>query len=74
MDSVAFFANVSRGYAQKSGNRSAIYRLLVRQRVNDFDLDLPAPRVSVPLGGKFDLPVKVVRRGGFHGPVALTAQ
>jgi hypothetical protein len=28
--------------------------------------------VSVPLGGKFDLAVKAMRRGAFQGPIALT--
>jgi hypothetical protein len=56
----------------KSGPRSAIYRLVVRQHPSDFALTLPSQRVSVPLGGKLDLPVTAVRRGGFKGPIALT--
>jgi hypothetical protein len=33
---------------------------------------LPAQRLSVPIGGRFDLTVKAVRTGGFAGPIALT--
>jgi hypothetical protein len=32
---------------------------------------LAAPRASVPLGGKFDLAVKALRKGGFKGPIVL---
>jgi hypothetical protein len=60
--------------AGKSGSRSAIYRLVVRQPVSDFALHLTAQRVSVPLGGKFDLAVKAVRKGGFKGPIALSVR
>jgi hypothetical protein len=58
--------------AGKSGSRAAIYRLVVRPAASDFALQLPAQRISVPLGGKFDLPVKAVRTGGFQGSIALT--
>ncbi len=60
--------------AAKSGSRAAIYRLVVNQPASDFTLHLPNNRVSVPLGGKFDLAVKAVRKGGFQGPIALTVQ
>ena len=61
----------------KSGARSAIYRLVVRQPVIDFTLQLASPRVNVPLDGKdgkLDLAVTAVRKGGFKGPIALTVQ
>jgi hypothetical protein len=60
--------------AGKSGSPAAIYRLAVRQPASDFALMLPAQRVSVPLGGKFDLTVNAVRKGGFKGPIALTVR
>jgi hypothetical protein len=58
--------------AGKAGSPAAIYRLVVRQLESDFALQLAAQRVNVPLGGKFDLAVKAVRKGGFQGPIALT--
>lgn len=58
--------------AGKSGSRSAIYRLVVRQPVSDFSLQLAAQRVSVPIGGKFDLAVKAIPTGGFKEPITLT--
>ena len=60
--------------AGKSGTRAAIYRLVVRQAVPDFTLQLASPRVSVQLGGKLDLAVQVFRSGGFKGPIALTVK
>jgi hypothetical protein len=60
--------------AGKSGTRSAIYRLLIRQPVADFKLELAAQHVSVSLGGKLDLAVKAVRSGGFKGPIAVTVK
>jgi hypothetical protein len=60
--------------AGKSGSRAAIYRLVVRRPRADFTLQLASPRVSVQLGGKFDLPVQVIRTGGFNGPIALSVK
>lgn len=60
--------------AGKSGSRAAIYRLIGKQATPDFTLQIPIQRVSVPLGGKFDLAVKAVRVGGFKGPIALTVR
>lgn len=60
--------------AGKSGARTAIYRLVVRPQESDFKLHVPAQRISVPIGGKFDLPVKAIRTGGFKGPIALTVK
>ncbi len=60
--------------AGKSGSRSSIYRLVVRQPASDFSLQLSAQRGSVPLGGKLNLVVKAVRQGGFKGPIALTVR
>jgi hypothetical protein len=57
--------------AGKSGSRAAVYRLVVRRPPSDFGLQLAAQRVSVPLGGSFDLAVQAIRTGGFHGPIAL---
>src|SRR5262249_46650212 len=40
----------------------------------DFTLQLSVQRVSVPIGGKFDLAVKAIRQGSFKGPIALTVK
>ena len=60
--------------AGKTGSRAAIYRLGVRQATRDFVLQLATPRVSVPLGDKFNLNVQATRKGGFKGPIALTVK
>lgn len=60
--------------AGKSGSPAAIYRLVVRQPASDFTLQTPAQRVSVPVGGKTDLAVTVVRKGDFKGPITLAVQ
>ncbi len=60
--------------AGKSGARSAIYRLVAHKPMPDFSLQLLAPRASVQVGGKLDLPVNVLRTGGFKGPIALTVK
>jgi hypothetical protein len=60
--------------AGKSGSRSAIYHLTVRPVANDFALQLALQRVSVPIGGKFDLAVKAVRKGDCKGPINLTVK
>ncbi len=58
--------------AGKTGSRAALYRLVVQKRAADFSLQLSAQRLSVPIAGKLDLAVKVVRQGDFKGPIALT--
>ena len=60
--------------AGKSGSPSAIYRLVVSQPSSDFALQLAAQRVSVPLGGKFDLTVNAVRKGGFKTSIVLAVR
>lgn len=65
---------VASDMAGKSGSIFSIYRLVIRQPTSDFTLQLPAQRVSVPLGGKFDLPVKAIRTGGFLGPITLSVK
>jgi len=57
--------------AGKSGSLAAIYHLIARQPVLDFALRLAAQRANVQLGGKFDLTVNVIRKGGFQGPISL---
>ncbi|MBM4073247.1 MAG: hypothetical protein FJ271_30645 [Planctomycetes bacterium] len=57
--------------AGKSGTAAAIYRLTARQPVADFTLQIPVQRISVPIGGKFDLNVKATRSGGFQGPINI---
>jgi hypothetical protein len=58
--------------AGKGGSPVAIYRLVVERATPDFALQVPAQRVSVLVGGKFDLAAKAVRTGGFKGPIAIT--
>jgi hypothetical protein len=60
--------------AGKSGSPAAIYHLTVRQPAADFSLHLPVQRVGVPIGGKFDLAIKAIRKGSFKGPIALTVK
>jgi hypothetical protein len=55
----------------RGGSRLASYHLEIRPATPDFELRLTTPRVLVPIGGKFDLPVKAIRRGGFKGAIAL---
>ena len=57
--------------AGKGGTPASVYRLEVAPSEPDFALSLAAPKSSVPLGGKTDLVVKAVRKGGFKGPIAL---
>ncbi|MBA4063439.1 MAG: hypothetical protein C0501_06945 [Isosphaera sp.] len=54
-----------------AGTRAAVYRLTAETVAPDFALTTSA-RLNVPLGGTADLVVKVVRKGGFKEPVALT--
>jgi hypothetical protein len=55
----------------KTNSRAGIYHLSVEHPVDDFELQLPAPKISVPIDGKFDLPVKVIRKGKFKGAIQL---
>ena len=54
-----------------SGDRGACYRLSFEKPREDFALAIP-DLLSVTLGTTAKLPVTVVRRGGFKGPMALT--
>jgi hypothetical protein len=58
--------------AGKSGSRTSIYHLQVNRPEPDFDLYWNAPRTNVPLGGKGDVIVKAIRKGGFKGSISLT--
>ena len=58
--------------ASRGGSPASVYRLEIAPPEPEFTLAIAAPKVSVPLGGKTDLAVKVVRKGGFKGPIALT--
>jgi hypothetical protein len=57
--------------AGAGGSRAAVYRLAVRRPADDFLLETPSQRVSVPIGQKTVLPVKVTRSGQFTGPITL---
>jgi len=54
-----------------SGDRGACYRLSIHAPIADFTVTFP-DQISVPLGGTAKIPVAVVRRGAFKGPIQLT--
>ncbi|MBI1915827.1 MAG: PPC domain-containing protein [Planctomycetes bacterium] len=56
--------------AGKSGSRVAVYRLTAVRGERDFSLSV-VPRVSVPIGGKADLQVKVQWQGPFREAIGL---
>jgi len=56
--------------AGKSGSRAAVYRLTAVRGERDFSLTV-VPRVSVPVGGKADLQVKVQWQGPFREAIGL---
>jgi hypothetical protein len=56
--------------AGKSGSRAAVYRLTAERVERDFSLTV-VPRVSVPVGGKADLQVKVQWQGTFREAIGL---
>lgn len=47
-----------------------VFRLLVTTCNPDFSLQIPQ-QASIPLGGKFELPVTATRFGGFDGEISL---
>jgi hypothetical protein len=53
-----------------SGSRAAVYHLTAHYAERDFTLETQ-PRISVPVGTKADLPVKIHRHGRFKEAVAL---
>jgi len=58
--------------AGKNGLRSSIYRLVVQHPVPDYELHAVAQHFGVPIGGRFDLKVSAIRKGGFKGPILLS--
>ncbi len=56
-----------------SGNRGASYRLSFERPQEDFKVTVP-DLLSVLLGASTKVPVTVVRRGGFQGPVNLAIE
>src|SRR5262249_35646344 len=56
--------------AGKSGSRAAVYRLTAELVERDFSLTV-VPRVSVSIGGKADLQVKVQWQGTFREAIGL---
>ena len=55
------------------GGPEFIYRLTVRPAVPDFALRLDPDSINVVQGGKTEIDLIVHRRGGFAGPIDLTA-
>jgi hypothetical protein len=61
--------------AQGRGGRNAVYRLVVDGRLagsvsNDFELQTPAQRVTLPVGGRCVVPIHAERRG-YNGEISL---
>jgi hypothetical protein len=53
-----------------SGNRAAVYRLIIQPATPGFSLSALA-MVAAPIGGKASLALKATRRGGFNDPIAI---
>ena len=53
-----------------SGNRTASYRLSIERPQDDFKVTIP-DLLSVLLGASTKVPIAVIRRGGFQGPINL---
>ena len=56
-----------------SGTAMDIYRLQLRRMQPDFSLSVPQ-RVTLGLGGKLEIPVQVVRHGGFADAIRLSVE
>ena len=61
---------VIRCVTTRSGRAGERYRLQLLRPEPDFSLTIP-PFVNVPSAGKAEMPVQVVRSGGFDGEIAL---
>lgn len=57
--------------AGAAGTKVAVYRVSVRVPTDGFTLNVPAQKLSLPLGGKVPLAVKATRTGAFKGPITL---
>jgi hypothetical protein len=53
------------------GSRAAVYRLALRPTQDDFVLTMPIARLSVHPGQKTPVPLKLMRKGSFKGPVRI---
>ena len=67
-----YFVQVRDEFPSRGGPAFA-YRLRAAAPVADFDLLLPTDGVAVDIGASKNLEVKIVRRGGFKGPLTLHA-
>ncbi len=52
------------------GNSLDQFRVTIRKAESDFELVIPS-RLSIGLGDKAELPIQVVRHGGFSSPIQL---
>lgn len=59
--------------SDKKATHLAVYRLVLRESISDFELKAIGP-VNIPIGGKGTIPIQVVRKGGFQEPITLTAE
>ena len=55
-----------------TAGRTGIYRLALHEAAPGFTLQTALQRINIPLGGKLDLAVTAIRKGGFKGPIELT--
>ena len=58
------------GRGERRDHGHEVFRLLVTTCNPDFSLQIPQ-QASIPLGGKFELPVTATRFGGFDGEISL---
>jgi hypothetical protein len=63
---------VVRSMASRGGTADEVYRLEIVRSTPDFTLTAPQ-QVTIPLGGKVEVPVQVVRQAGWDGEVVLSA-
>lgn len=64
---------VVRSLSARRGALDEVYRFEVTQPVPDFALTVPQ-QVSIPSGGKAEVPIQVQRSGGFSGEIAIAMQ
>ena len=67
------FTCVVRSMASRLGTKDELYRLQIRRSVPDFSITVPQ-QINVPLSGKVEVPVQVMRSGGFDGEIVLAVE
>ena len=67
------FTCVVRSMASRFATADELYRLQIRRSAPDFSIIVPQ-QINLPLGGKAEVPVQVLRSGGFDGEIALAVE